>query len=451
MRVRTVVGMWILTAMNVGIAVPLVVHAQPSADTEVSCDKPGALQHAVERTPAGGRIVIRSGTCTGNVTLVRDVRIQGGGYDRVTLRAADPALPALTVPRGVIATISNVTIAGGRVGLLITGRASLAFTMISDNLAGGVEVRDSGTFEADKVKVSRNNGPGITVVRAEVSLRGSLISQNVSSDGGAGLLLIGGKAELSGTQLEENDAVRDGGGVLALQRSVLVLDRVRLFRNTTRTGHGGAVAVNASIADISGSSVFDNVADAGNGGGLAVLNGGEIKVANTTLASNVASFQFADRPGGWGGAVYVDKSSKAAIVHATIVQNSARFAAGIASNNTVTLLASLLSGNLGTTKAGECGGSGRIESKGWNLLMSMGECRFLSRPGDLMGASPRLGQPGLYGGAWNTVPLRDGSPALDRIPLEVCAGGLDQRLKPRPVNGGCDVGAFERQPDDVMP
>jgi hypothetical protein len=47
--------------------------------------------------------------------------------------------------------------------------------------------------------------------------------------------------------------------------------------------------------------------------------------------------------------------------------------------------------------------------------------------------------------------LRAGSPAIDRIPLEFCSGGLDQRLKPRPANGHCDVGAFERQPDDVMP
>jgi len=263
--------------------------------------------------------------------------------------------------------------------------------------------------------------------------------------------VIGGRVELSGTQIEENDAIRDGGGVLALQKSALVLERVRLFRNMTRTGHGGAMTVNASTAEMTGSSVFDNVADAGNGGGIAVLNGGEIAVSNTTLAANVASFRFADRPGGWGGGVYVDKSSKASLVHATIVLNTARFAAGIASNSTVSVLASLLSGNLGASKAGECGGTGHIESKGWNLLMEMGECRFISRAGDLMGASPRLGPAGLYGGAWNVVPLRDGSPAIDRIPLAVCSGGLDQRLKPRPAKGGCDVGAFERQPDDVMP
>jgi hypothetical protein len=356
----------------------------------------------------------------------------------------------VTIPRGVAATISGVTIAGGRVGLLATGRAALAFSLVSENQAGGIEIRDGGSLDADKVRVGRNKGPGITILRAEATLRGSVINHNFSNgEGGGGLLLAGARATLIGTQIEENEAVRDGGGVLALQKSVLVLDRVRLFRNTAQTGHGGGIAIAASTAEITGGSVFENLADAGNGGGIAVLNDGAVRVTSTTLAANVASFQFPNRPGGWGGAVYVDKSSKAAIVHSTIVLNSARFAAGVASNSTVTISASLLSGNLGATKGGECGGSGRVESKGWNLLMEVGDCRFISRPGDLIGASPRLGPPGPYGGVWNTVPLRSGSPAIDRIPLEACSGGFDQRLKPRPSSGGCDVGAFERQPDDM--
>ncbi len=453
MRERARVGIRLLIAMAMGISLPLVARAQPSTEAEISCDQPDALANALAATAAGGRIIIRSGTCTGNFTLTRDVRIQGSGDDRVTLRAADPALPVVTVRRGVTATISGVTISGGQVGALVTGHASMAFVAVSENLTGGgIEIRDGGSFDADKLKVNGNKGPGLTVVKAVAVLRGSLITRNFSNgDGGAGLLIVGGRAELTGTQIEENDAVRDGGGVLVLQKGVLILDRARLFRNTARTGHGGAVAVNGSTAEITGSSVFDNVADAGNGGGVAVLNGGEVRASNTTIASNVASFQYADRPGGWGGGVFVDKGSKASLVHTTIVLNSARFAAGIAANSTVTVRASLLSGNLGATRAGECGGTGHLESRGWNLLMEIGDCRFQSRAGDLMGASPRLGPPGLYGGVWNTVPLRDGSPAIDRIPLEICAGGLDQRHKPRPAKGGCDVGAFERQPDDVMP
>jgi hypothetical protein len=447
---RLAVRTLVLLAITIGIAAPFTTYAQTGFDTEISCDEGDALEKALAITAPGGRIIIRSGTCTGNVTLMRDVRIQGSGYDRVTLRAMDAGSPVVTIPRGVAATISGVTIAGGRVGVLTKGRAALAFSLISENQSGGIEIRDNGSLDGDKLKVSRNKGPGVTIIRAEAALRGSVINHNYSNgEGGGGFLLVDGRATLIGTQIEENEAVRDGGGVLALQKSELVLDRVRLFRNTARTGHGGGIAITASMAEITGASIFENLADAGNGGGIAVLDDAELRVSSTTLASNVASFQHPNRPGGWGGAVYVDKSSKAAIVHTTIVLNSARFAAGVASNSTVTISASLLSGNLGAMKAGECGGTGRVESKGWNLLMELGDCRFLARPGDLIGASPRLGPPGPYGGVWNTVPLRSGSPAIDRIPLEACSGGFDQRLKPRPASGLCDVGAFERQPDDM--
>ena len=92
--------------------------------------------------------------------------------------------------------------------------------MVSENLSGGIEVRDSGTLEADKLRVSRNKGPGLTVTKAEAVIRGGLINHNFSNgEGGAGVLVVGGRVELTGTQIEENDAIRDGGGVLALQKS----------------------------------------------------------------------------------------------------------------------------------------------------------------------------------------------------------------------------------------
>jgi hypothetical protein len=452
MSERVALRTLVVLAMNVGIAAPLPAQAQPASEIEIACDAGDSLQSALSTVTSAGRIIIRSGTCTGNFTISRDVRIQGSGYDLVTLKAADPSSPVITVPRGVTATISGLSITGGRVGILSTGRLALSFTTIAENAAGGLEIRDNGILEGDKLRVTRNKGPGIILVNADATLRGSVIARNVTDgDGGGGMLLVGARVQLIGTQIEENEAVRDGGGLLLTQKSEAVLDRVRLFRNAARTGHGGAMAVRGSTADVTGSSVFENIADSGNGGGIAVLSGGEARLTNTTIASNVASFQFPSRPGGWGGGLFVDKASKALVVHATIVLNSARFAAGIASNSTVTVLASLLSGNLGASQGGECGGTGRLESKGWNLLMDPGDCRFMAKPGDLIGASPRLGPPGLYGGAWTTVPLRDGSPAIDRIPQQACAGSLDQRLKPRPANGGCDVGAFERQAEDAMP
>jgi len=87
MRKRIAVGIWMLIAGSVSIAFPLVAHAQPSAESEISCDATDALQHALMTIPAGGHFIVCAGVCTGNITLCRDIRIQGRGFDQVSLRA----------------------------------------------------------------------------------------------------------------------------------------------------------------------------------------------------------------------------------------------------------------------------------------------------------------------------------------------------------------------------
>ena len=237
MSKRAVVRTLVLLAMNVGSAAPLVAHAQLLSEIEISCDISDSLQTALAAVAPGGRIIIRSGACPGNLVISRDVRIQGGGHDLVSLTATDATLPVVTVPRGVTATISGVTISGGRVGLSSTGRVALAFSLVTENTSGGIEIRDHGTLDADKIKVTRNKGPGITIVRAEAALRGSLIARNATDgEGGGGMLIIGGRAQLIGTQVEENEAIRDGGGLLAIEKGTFILDRVRFFSSATRPG-----------------------------------------------------------------------------------------------------------------------------------------------------------------------------------------------------------------------
>ena len=60
---------------------------------------------------------------------------------------------------------------------------------------------------------------------------------------------------------------------------------------------------------------------------------------------------------------------------------------------------------------------------------------------------PKLGWLGNNGGFTPTRGLLPGSPALDAGNAAGCAGplvnGVDQRGIPRPIGGGCDIGAFE--------
>jgi hypothetical protein len=54
------------------------------------------------------------------------------------------------------------------------------------------------------------------------------------------------------------------------------------------------------------------------------------------------------------------------------------------------------------------------------------------------------------GGPTETHALLSGSDAINQIPEAACELEEDQRREPRPETGGdaCDVGSFERQPED---
>jgi hypothetical protein len=70
--------------------------------------------------------------------------------------------------------------------------------------------------------------------------------------------------------------------------------------------------------------------------------------------------------------------------------------------------------------------------------------------------NPKLGTLGYHGGPTQTIPLREGIPAIDAGNPNGCTDGkgnllkTDQRGYPRPDKedvGGCDIGAYEKQSD----
>ena len=95
-------------------------------------------------------------------------------------------------------------------------------------------------------------------------------------------------------------------------------------------------------------------------------------------------------------------------------------------------------------------------SNGYNIESPGDTCGF-DQTGDQPSVpDPMLGPLQDNGGPTETHALEEGSPAINQIPVEDCldADGAplaaDQRGEPRPETGGtlCDVGAFERQPED---
>jgi hypothetical protein len=87
----------------------------------------------------------------------------------------------------------------------------------------------------------------------------------------------------------------------------------------------------------------------------------------------------------------------------------------------------------------------------WPIESPGDTCRF-DQPTDLteVTAELNLGPLAENGGPTKMHALEPGSVAIDLIPEAGCVVDTDQRGEPRPETGGtmCDVGAFERQPDE---
>jgi hypothetical protein len=89
-------------------------------------------------------------------------------------------------------------------------------------------------------------------------------------------------------------------------------------------------------------------------------------------------------------------------------------------------------------------------SLGYNIE-SLGDTCGFDHATDLVGITEGqldLGELANNGGPTMTHALGADSVAIDHIPAVDCGVTTDQRGEPRPVGDGCDVGSFERQPED---
>jgi len=91
--------------------------------------------------------------------------------------------------------------------------------------------------------------------------------------------------------------------------------------------------------------------------------------------------------------------------------------------------------------------SGALVDYGHNI--SSDSSAAFSGPGSLNNTDPKLGPLGNYGGPTPTMPLLQGSPALDNAD-NPAAPNTDQRGRARPYGVAADIGAFESSPPYVI-
>jgi hypothetical protein len=172
-----------------------------------------------------------------------------------------------------------------------------------------------------------------------------------------------------------------------------------------------------------------------NGGGIAQFGTGTLHLRNATIAGNTADSD-SGAPGdfvGNGGGVSITSGT-------ATVRNS------IIADNT--------DGSSAPNDHDDCSGS--LTSEGYNLIESITGCTFTNVDDTV--ADPLLGMLSDNGGLTSTHALFNGSPAINNAnPGMPGSGGVaceatDQRGQPRGgAAGGCDIGAFERQPPVLGP
>jgi predicted outer membrane repeat protein len=121
----------------------------------------------------------------------------------------------------------------------------------------------------------------------ELTLDGSLISENESTYSGGGLYLA---SECSATIVDSttvnNDANESGGGLYCAAGSVIDVNNSGFADNSAASGSGGGICLWEVEANIINSSVTENVAR--RGGGL-YWSGGDVKITDCVLSENSAT------------------------------------------------------------------------------------------------------------------------------------------------------------------
>ena len=268
-----------------------------------------------------------------------------------------------------------------------------------------------------------------------LTVKRSVFRNNYAKDDGGAL--DNGSMRIERSQFIANRADDEGGAIDYGGDEPLVITASTLRKNSA-ADRGGGIDLSSwpGTARILRSTFAEN--EAPRGGGLA-LGATSAEVTNSTFAENVATEV--------GGGMYVGEVVALTLNATTIARNSAgNLGGGIYSEpNSVTIVRNTIlarnTAHPSNPDDGDCHltGPDLLISGGHNLSTSWCE---LGWTGDQPGvANPGLGKLGKRGGPTPTVPLSEGSPAIDKAD-PATAPAQDQRGRQRGPSP--DVGAFER-------
>ena len=315
------------------------------------------------------------------LTINRNLALDGAGHNVILSGDTDGDgtgnVQILNVNSGITFTLQNLTVTKG----FTTGN--------------GAGLTNSGTAVVNHVTFSDHHASigGGLLNYGTLTVSNSTFSGNNATDRGAGLYTVTGTAEITNSTFSGNSSVH-GGGMWVHSGTVTITNSTFSGNTASSTsGYGGAIRVNSGTVTITNSSLYGNTAYQGG----AILTNGSLGLTNTSFVKNEASY---------GGALRIGTGG-------SISSTNSLFVKGTVGNN---CYGGIASGSHNLADDTTCGTS---------VTNS---------------ASILLGDLGSHGGPTQTVPLLEGSAAIDAGDPAVCPAA-DQRGFSRA--GTCDIGAYE--------
>ena len=169
-----------------------------------------------------------------------------------------------------------------------------------------------GTFTANGAKLNKNQGRAARIVNGDTIFTNVEIMNNVASDNGAGLLIDYATVTIKGGSISSNQATGNGGAIVVQSTASLQTSDCMLNDNQA-TGQGGAFYINGDcIVTLNGCMVANNEC---------VKRGGAVRIDKGTLNANDSHFN-SNYGKQSGGALFVYDCANVELSSCKMNQNS---------------------------------------------------------------------------------------------------------------------------------
>jgi len=239
-------------------------------------------------------------------------------------------------------TISGSAAAGIRADrnstVLLAGPSPESFVRIQNNSGPGINSDGSAVSIFGGVTIENNGGAGIVMTGGRLVIDGTRFENVIQNNGGSGLGVSGARANLSG-----QNAIRNNRGTgIAIGGGVVSLSAAADGRVTTIEGHvlGVNVAAAGSFSSAGPNRIRNNGSTTETGrfvGGIRVGTVSRIQFDNGTEVTNNSGF-----------GIFAELNAAMAL-HGTVISNNRGHGVSVLRNSTMLLTAGTITGNTGAS------------------------------------------------------------------------------------------------------